>query len=294
MRHFEGTFQGAGRLNLYYQSWHPSTSPKAAIAIVHGLGSHSGRFTKVVESLLPYGYAIYGFDLRGHGRSPGQRGFVKHWSEFREDFGNFWELVRSQNPDIDCFALCHSLGSIIVLDYALHYPNSVPHIITMASPLQPVGVPQLRMFIGRFLSWMYPRFSLNTGMPQNRENYDPAIAAQLINDSLSHTKGTARLVTEFLKTTRWINAHLENLQSSILALHGSNDAIALPESSLTLFDAIPIFDKEYREYPNSYHDLHNDKDAQKVLNDIFDWLERHLNGETSLCKLDPTNFEQYA
>lgn len=294
MRHVEGTFQGANGLALYYQSWQPTVLPKAAIALVHGLGSHSGRFDTVVQALVPAGYSVYGFDLRGHGRSPGQRGFIRQWAEFREDFGQFWQLMQTQTPNVPYFALGHSLGAIIILEYALRYPETVPHIITLAPALKPIGVPALRLLIGRVLSQVYPRFTLDTGIPQEAGARDPAIVAETINDPLRHTKGTARLVTEFFKATHWIYTQLPQLQSAVLALHGSDDLVALPESSVILFNQIPVIDKEYREYPGGYHDLHNDIDAQKVLNDLANWLDRHVKGELSICKLSPQAVTSYA
>ena len=67
MDHLEGTFQGFGGLELYYQRWRPKGEPKAVLAIVHGFGEHSGRYDNVVNWLVPKGYAIYAFDLRDTG-----------------------------------------------------------------------------------------------------------------------------------------------------------------------------------------------------------------------------------
>lgn len=285
MQHLEGSFTSIDGLNLYYQSWHPLTETKAALGIVHGLGSHSGLFDNLVNALVPCGYAVYGLDLRGHGRSPGQRGYINHWAEFRADFGSFWQLMINQNQTLPCFVLGHSLGAVIILDYALRYPQSIPGIIAIAPALKPVGVPPIRVKIGQILSWVLPRFTLNTGIPQNAGSRNAEMIAAYLNDSLRHTKGTARLVTEFFKTTQWIQAHLTDLRNPILTLHGSQDLVALPESSQLLFEQISILDKEYREYPGGYHDLHNDTHVEQVIVDIASWLDRHIKGEFNQCYL---------
>ncbi|MBW4522053.1 MAG: lysophospholipase [Scytolyngbya sp. HA4215-MV1] len=281
----EGTFPGADGLELYYRSWHPPVPPQAVLGIVHGLGSHSGWFDSIGEALLPRGYGVYGFDLRGHGRSPGQRGHIRHWAEFRADFDHFWQLMHRQHPHLPCFVLGHSLGAIIVLDDALRTPQRLSGIIAMAPALTPVGVPPLRLAIGRLLSQVYPRFTLNSGISKSAGSHDPAIVAAYLNDPLRHTKGTARLATEFLQTVRWIQTHLQRLQTPILILHGSDDGVALPASSRWLFEQISFMDKEYREYPGGYHDLHNDLEAPLVAADIANWLDRHVRGERPICKL---------
>ncbi|WP_416669433.1 alpha/beta hydrolase [Egbenema bharatensis] len=284
MLHTEGTFAGKDGTSLYYQSWHPVAPPKAILGILHGLGGHSNLYRNIVQAIVPQGYAIYGMDLRGHGRSSGQRGYINQWTEFREDFDCFRQLIATQHPVLPCFVMGHSLGSIVVLDYALHDLDGLSGMILMAPPLKPVGVPPLRLAIGRMVSQVYPRFTLNTGISHKAISRNPEVVAAYMNDPLRHTKGTARLVTEYFKTIQWIEANLHYLQTPILLLHGSADAIALPESSNFLFEQIQVADKEFRFYPEAFHDLHNDTDYQQVVNDLLFWLERHIEGDLNWCQ----------
>ena len=85
MRHEDSTFAGFGGISLFAQAWLPEARPRAAVALVHGFGEHSGRYANVVESLVPKGYAVHAYDLRGHGRSSGQRGLILSWGEYHED-----------------------------------------------------------------------------------------------------------------------------------------------------------------------------------------------------------------
>jgi alpha-beta hydrolase superfamily lysophospholipase len=70
MKYNEGTFKGAGGLDLYYQSWQPEGAARAALALVHGLGEHGGRYMNIVNHLVPKGYAIYALDHRGMAGHP--------------------------------------------------------------------------------------------------------------------------------------------------------------------------------------------------------------------------------
>ncbi len=79
MEHIEGKFKGHKNLNLYYQCWLPAGEPKAVLLVVHGLAEHSGRYMNLVNHFVTQGYAVYGFDQRGHGRSPGRRGYVERF-----------------------------------------------------------------------------------------------------------------------------------------------------------------------------------------------------------------------
>ncbi|MDJ0708540.1 MAG: alpha/beta hydrolase [Leptolyngbyaceae cyanobacterium MO_188.B28] len=276
MQHREGIFKGAGELELYYQCWRPSDQRRAILIIVHGLGGHSGLFNNLVDCLVPQGFEIYGFDLRGHGRSPGQRGHLNAWAEFREDLRRFIHWVDAHTPSLPCFLLGHSLGGAIALDYSLHFPNGLQGVIATAPAVGKVGVSPIRMVIGRILSCLWPSFSLDTGIAQGACSRDPAVVEAYAQDPLRHTKGSARLVTEFLTTTAWIQSHIANLQTPVLILHGGADQVTSSEGSCAFFQQITLSDKERREYPESYHELHNDLNHQEVLADLSNWLERHL------------------
>jgi alpha-beta hydrolase superfamily lysophospholipase len=279
MDHLEGKFEGAGGLQLYYQTWQPQPSRlKAIIAIVHGLGAHSSLFHTAVQHLVPRGYAIYAFDLRGHGRSPGQRGHINTWAEFREDLRTFLDRIRQRGPGCACFVWGHSLGAVIALDYALRFPDSLQGIIATAPALGKIKVPLHKILMGRMLSRIWPRFSLKVGLkPKERDRNSPLLA-MMRADPLRHEYGSARLATEFFATMKWVQRHAAELQVPLLILHGSVDQIIPPEGSWEFFQQVTFADKERYEYAGDYHDLHTDLNYQDVLSDLENWLERHLHG----------------
>jgi alpha-beta hydrolase superfamily lysophospholipase len=280
MKHQEGYFRGTGEVNLYYQSWHPLNNPQAIVVLIHGLGSHSNLFSNIVQHLVKTGYAVYGLDLRGHGRSQGQRGHINSWSEFREDIQIFLKLIELQEPKYPCYLLGHSLGAIIALDYVLRIASSVKGIITMAPPLGKVGISPVKMNLGRTLSLVMPRFVLSVGLAGNQITRDQNVQETFTTDVLMHSVGSARLATEYLATKAWIQSHTVNLRVPILILHGGSDSVAPPEGSRVFFQQIAFPDKERYEYPQSRHALHRDLDYQSVLADLEDWLERHVKGGT--------------
>ena len=264
MQHSEGWLSGIDELDLYYQSWLPREPVKAVVGMVHGLGSHSSWFTNLAKPLVMQRYGVYALDLRGHGQSPGQRGHINRWTEFRGDFHQFWQLIVAHNPGLPCVALGHSLGAVIVLDYALHYPEALLGIIVLAPDVGVVGVSPLKLAIGQILSKTWPQFTLDTGLAEKTAANDPTLVFAYANDPLWHTQGTARLATEFLKTRQWIQSHLSELTTPILILQGSLAPVSVPESGRAAFKKSFSIDKVYREYPGAYHDLHNDTCAPLV------------------------------
>ena len=283
----EGFFSGWNQLPLFYQCWTPTMTPQAIVALVHGLGSHSGLFDNIVQSLVPQGYIVYGLDLRGHGRSPGQRGYINSWEEFRSDLDCFLDHIITTHKnhgaeDLPLFLIGHSLGGVISLDYAIRKPDALAGVVAIAPALGCVGVPPLKLRIGKILSQIWPGFTLSTGLDHTAASRDPAILARYQNDPLRHTKGTARLATEFMNTTRWIHSHAPRLNCPLLILHGSEDQVALPEGSDRFFNNVRLPNKTRYEYEGGYHDLHNDTNFPTVLQDLSAWIQCQL-ADTQSC-----------
>jgi len=284
MLHNEGTLNGVGGLKLYYQSWHPEGNVRAVLAIVHGLGGHSDLFRNVVEYFIPKNYAVYSFDLRGHGRSQGQQGHINNWGEFREDLRTFLQLIKTQEPERPCFLLGHSLGAVIVFDYVLRSPveaSALKGVIALAPALGPVGVPPFKLALARLLSRVWPHFTLSTGIDLSAAARDPAVLAAYDRDLLRHTRGSARLGTEYLDTIDWIQEHAADWRSPLLILHGGADRVALPQGGYLFFQQVPLLDKERREYPGVYHEIQSDFNYQERLADLENWLERHLSPQAN-------------
>ena len=275
MEHTEGSFQGSGGLDLHRQSWRPSGETRAALAIVHGMGEHSGRYGNVVDALVPKGYAIHGFDLRGCGRSPGQRGHIDAWSQFRDDVRAFLCLVGEAEPGLPLFLMGHSMGGLIVLDYVLRYSHGLAGTIASAPGLEPRGVAKPWMVgLAKVLTRVWPSFALDVELEAAAISRDPAVVEAYANDPLCHAKGSVRWGTESLAAIRWIKAHPGDLEIPILMLHGTADRLVSPAGTRDFFDAVSIPEKELRLYEDGYHEPHNDVDHEQVLADVRAWLER--------------------
>lgn len=279
MKHKEGTFSGFGALELYYQSWHPDgmEKPKALLPIVHGAGEHSGRYGNVVNWFVPRGYAVYAFDLRGHGRSPGPRGHINDWSEFREDVRLFLEFVRSQETDSSpLFLLGHSMGGLIVLEYTLHYPQGLSGVIASGPVLARVGLSPFLIALAKILSGLLPRLTLNTGLDATALSRDQTVVEAYVNDPLVHSLGTPRLGTELTRAFEWTQAHAAQMAVPCLIVHGSEDRLVPPEGSRAFYARMTLADKEFREYTGYYHEVFNDVGKEQVLADVEAWIEKHL------------------
>jgi alpha-beta hydrolase superfamily lysophospholipase len=276
MEHLEAKFEGVDGLELYYQCWRPEGEPKAVLAVVHGFGEHSGRYGNVVDWFVPKGYAVYALDLRGHGRSPGPRGYINAWSEFRGDVKKLLELVHEREPDRPVFLLGHSMGGLIVLEYVLHHPEGLVGVISSGPVLAQAGVSPFLVLMSRVLSGIAPRLTLDTGLDATAISRDQAVVDAYVNDPLVHSKGTPRLGTEMTKAYEWTQAHAAEMSIPLLIVHGSVDRLAPPEGSRAFYDKVKFDDKERQVYEGYYHEVFNDIGKEKVLATVETWVEQRL------------------
>ncbi len=275
MRHTTGSFAGEGGLRLFRQSWYPELAPRAIVINLHGLGDHSGLYEPLVTHLVGAGFAVESFDARGNGQSEGKRAYVERWSEFRNDLGRFVDLVRAESEPLPRFLVGTSLGGLIALDYAAATPETVAGVIAVSPPLGRLAVPGYLLALGRLLSRVWPRFSLEAGMDLSGLARDPAVAATVLEDPLFHRLGTARLATEVEATIDRMR-RLREFPLPLLLVHGGADRMVPPEGTRSFAAGLGGADATYLEYPDGYHALAADIGKEAVLGDMTRWLERHL------------------
>ena len=274
--HRSGTFTGGDGLALYYQAWLPSSPSRATLINLHGLGDHSGLYPSIATHFPARGIAVYAYDMRGNGRSPGQRAYLESWADYRGDLHAFLAKVSEWEPGLPVFVLGHSLGALVVLDYALHFPTGLSGVIAAAPPLGKVGVPPLLMALGRVMSRIWPRFSLEVGMDLSGLARDPAVIQTVLADPLFHRRGTARLSTEVTGAIARVQARAGELAVPLLIVHGSADRMVPPDGSREFFQKVRHPVRELREYPGAYHGLFADWDQKHVLSDVERWLHLRL------------------
>ena len=120
-------FQGYNGTNLPACFWLPEGEVKAVLQITHGMTEHMGRYKSFAEYLCPMGIAVAGFDLRGHGRNPGDPEAASFgeggWAASMEDIRLFYELLRERFPGVPHYMFGFSLGSFLLREYLTRYPG---------------------------------------------------------------------------------------------------------------------------------------------------------------------------
>ena len=147
-------FVGSDGLNIHLRSWRPE-APKAVLLIVHGFNSHSGQYADVAVHYATLGMAVYAPDLRGRGKSDGERYFVGTFADYVSDLAGAAQIAKSREPGLPVFLLGHSAGGVVACMYAAAHGADLAGLICESFAFR-VPAPDFALAILRGLSHLAP------------------------------------------------------------------------------------------------------------------------------------------
>src|SRR5258706_12104646 len=113
--------EGVSGLKIFFRSWRPDGEARGAIVIVPGFNSHSGYYGWVAEQFVASGLAVYAVDLRGRGKSDGERFYVEAFADYVSDVHALVTLAKSREPGLPVFLLGHSAGGVVSCGYTIEH-----------------------------------------------------------------------------------------------------------------------------------------------------------------------------
>jgi len=278
MNTLSGTFTTRDGTTLYWKAWLPDGTPKAVIHLIHGYAEHIERYGNVVNELVPAGYAVFGNDHRGHGRSQGRRGHVKSFQDFIEDERQFYtQVIRKELPDTPYFVLGHSMGSLIAMNYVEQNPDELKGLVLSATGSQPgTDIPKILITLTKILSKILPAIHVKSPLPPEFVSRDPDVVKAYVDDPLVYNVITPRLAHEM---NRYVVLGAEKafmIKTPVLIQLGSQDTAFSGQKEL--YEKIGAKDKSFKLYEGLKHEVYNElpADRTKVLADLRTWLDSHL------------------
>lgn len=272
----EEHFEGVGGLQIFARSWRPPAGkPRAAVVIVHGFNSHSGYYVWVAEQLLASGLAVYALDLRGRGKSQGERFFVEKFSDYVDDVATFVALIKAREPGLPVFMLGHSAGGVVSCVYALEHQQELAGLICESFAFQ-VPAPDVALAVLKGLSHLAPHLHV---LKLKNEDFsrDPELVKIMNSDPLiADEVQPTQTVAEMVRADERLEQGFASITLPLLILHGSADKAARPRGSEAFYAAAGARDKTLKLYEGAYHDLLNDSDKERVMDDIKGWLGAQL------------------
>ena len=282
IEHKEVTFDGSGGVRLFSQYWKPR-NPKAVLLIVHGLKDHGSRYESLSEQLAAHGYAVFAFDLRGHGKSEGERAFVTSFDEYLHDLNIYYERVQHMESGRPLFLFGHSMGGAVALLYTLTRRPAIAGLLLSAPALKvPKNTSSLLVWLTKRIGGIAPRRPV-LKLDNNLFTRDTDFLAAMNSDPLIYNKPhPARTAAELLRAIDRIQKTMSTLADPTVIMHGTDDKISNPDGSRQLDNVAVSKDKTLKLYEGHYHDLLHDLGNSNVSDDLLQWLETHTNAQGAI------------
>lgn len=276
----EGSLRSADGTRLHWRAW-TTAAPRAALAVAHGLGEHSGRYRRLAGAMNRRGYDCYAVDLRGMGRSEGRRGHVRRWQDWIDDFAAFAGLVEERAGGLEVVPLGHSFGGLVVVSTIIRGALAPSRFVLSNPAFRPaVSVPGWKVTVGRIASQVMPTLALANEVDSRLISRDPDEVAAYGADRLVHDRLSARLYTEWLAASAEALERASEIRAPFLLIVSEEDRLVDPEAAME-FDHRSACGQTTRVYRGRYHEPFNDLGSEEVFADLASWLDHApvVNGQ---------------
>jgi alpha-beta hydrolase superfamily lysophospholipase len=279
MKTFESKFEGNDGTFFYVQGWEPDVQPKAVLALVHGLGEHIGRYAHVGKALADAGYALVGFDLRGHGKSGGARGHFPSLAVVMQDIRQFFQFVSQRYPNLPQFLYGHSLGGLLSLAYAVQNKTGLKGVMVTGSGLRSALQEQkAKIAMANILGTLMPAMTIASGLDATTISRDKSVVDKYVNDPLVHDKTSLGLGKSALTAIDLCFTHARDFAYPSLIMHGKADKLTYPSGSADFAKLAGEKNKDVtlKLWDGLYHEIHNEPEQAEVFKVMIEWLDKHL------------------
>lgn len=271
----EAQIETTGGLKLFVRSWRPEGAARGVVVMVPGFNSHGGYYLATGEALAGMGLAAYAIDLRGRGKSDGDRFYVQNYSDYVDDIGAAVKKARAENPGLPVFLLGHSAGGVASCLYVLEHQKELAGFICESFAYQ-VPAPDFALAVFKGLAHLAPHAHV-LHLKNEFFSRDAKVVKAMNEDPLiAHETQPTQTLAELVRADEKLKKGFATITLPLLILHGTADKATKSAGSQEFHDMAGSTDKTLKLYKGAFHDLLNDLGKEAVMSDIETWLNAHL------------------
>lgn len=276
LERLEGHFWGYQDAELFYQVWKPKT-PRGTIVVTHGIAEHSDCYQSMAEAIAADGWIVFTWDLRGHGRSEGKRGYVARFQDLCDDLDNAIRFVKAEiNPrGLPLILFGHSMGGLITTKTLLTNNLTGINALTLSAPAFGLSlkVPALKAKAATILADWAPKLTLHNEIQFDNLVRDDQLVRDYKADPLRHDKISPKMFVGMMEAISEVRTRAHEIHLPILLQLAGRDKIINTPDAEAVFSTIPSKRKEIYIYTDSYHEIFNDFDRKDVIKDYLKFVD---------------------
>ncbi|MBC7741803.1 MAG: lysophospholipase [Bdellovibrionaceae bacterium] len=272
----ESFFKGNDGIKLFLQKW-IAPNAKGTILITHGQAEHSDCYQRLVEGFDNQKWNFIAWDLRGHGRSDGLRGYANHFDDYILDFQMFTDACL-QLPEVKnrpVVLLGHSMGGLVQTCSLLEKNYAEASAQVLSSPLfgVAVDVPAWKDTGATFLNLLLPKLTLGNEIKSDQLTSDLDIIREYEQDPYRHNRISSSVYVGFKREFPKILNRAEEITLPTLLHISDQDPVVSTESALKFFDRLGSPHKTLKIFKGGKHELYNDTMRAEVYQTVIQFLK---------------------
>ena len=272
-----GYFSGEEGRRLFYQAWKVK-DPQGIVFITHGLSENSDRYNLLARFINQNQCNAYAWDLRGHGRSSGIRGYVKNFRVYEKDLVCFLDFILPREKNIPFILFGHSLGGLIIARSLFHEEDIVSSASGICFSAPAFGlimsISLIKMVMSRATKFICPWWVYYNKIISSYLSRDPYFLNVMETDMFRHNKVCPEIYLTIKNTPHTLLTSSQSISSKLLILLGGDDVIVDNLASKKYFDLIQsTLPKKLIVYPGSKHQILEDYGNEKILQDFKIFLQ---------------------
>lgn len=268
------TFESWDGASLFYRSWLPAAPVKKALVLFHRGHEHSARWQETVEALGLEDVAIFAWDARGHGESPGERGSAENLGAVVRDAEWFVRHITRAHgfAQEDMVVVAHSVGAVIAATWVHDFAPRIRGLVLAAPAFEvklyvPFAIPLLRLKqrlfgAGYVRSYVKSKFLTHDVEQQKRYDDDTAIFKQI----------AVNILLDLFDTSKRVAADSGAIITPTLMLAAGADWIVKNTAQRRFFDGLSSKTKRFEILPGFYHAVFHEKDRRLVTDKIREFV----------------------
>ncbi|HAT1619106.1 TPA: bifunctional alpha/beta hydrolase/class I SAM-dependent methyltransferase [Raoultella planticola] len=283
----ESTFATSDGESLYFRHW-PATegNGKKVIVLFHRGHEHSGRLQHIVDELVMPDTHFYAWDARGHGQSPGARGYSPSLARSVLDVDEFVRFVAkdAQVSLEDIVVIAQSVGAVLVSTWVHDYAPKIRGMV-LASPAFKVKlyVPFARTGLG-LMQRIRGLFYVNSYVKGKFLTHDPQRVASFEQDKLITRAIAVNILLDLYKTAERIVSDSAAITLPTQLLISGDDFVVHAKPQKQFYAGLRSSIKEQHILPGFYHDTLGEKDRALAFDKMKTFIDK-------LYAVKPYNFD---
>ncbi len=276
----ESSFENKDGLNIAYRSWSPAGAARGVVLIVPGFNAHSGYYGWVADQLVADGLKVYSVDLRGRGKSDGERFYVQEFDDYVSDADSLFQIVKTENPGVPIIAFGHSAGGVVADLFTLDHQSELAGLICASFAFQ-VPAPDFALAVLKGLAHVFPHAHVLKLKNEDFTRDPDALAAMNTDPLIANESQPTQTIAAIVRADERLKVAFPEITLPLLILHGTADKAAKASGSQAFYDSAGSADKTLKLYDGHYHDMLNDVGKEIVMADILSWIDEHIPADAS-------------